>query len=44
MNLLTQQTFNDEILVKMSKQESFELVNFKATLLEISGSMFKPNY
>ena len=44
MNLLTQQTFNDEILAKFSKQASFELVKFRTTLLDISGSVFKPNY
>ena len=44
MNLLTQQTFNDEILIKISKYASFQLVKFRAKLLEIFESVIKPNY
>ena len=44
MNLLTERTFNDEILIKISKYASFELVRFNAALLDISESMIKQNY
>ena len=44
MNLLTQQTFNDEILIKISKYASFELVKFRAALLDISDSVINPKF
>ena len=36
--------FNDEILIKISKYASFELVKLRVALLDISDSMIKTNY